>query len=109
MQVFAVRTIYGELIGRVSDDISDEKIMAQGCIELASPLALHMMATPQGMMNAMIPVTQFMSVDSIQIPIPHIVCFGLAHDSVAKGYLQMTSGIALPGAGSSSKLEIVRG
>ena len=109
MQVFAVRTIYGELIGRVPDDLSDEQIETQGYIELERPLALHMMATPQGMMNAMIPVTQFMETESLPIPTPHIVTFGPAHPNVAKGYLQMTSGIAMPGAGPSPKLEIVRG
>lgn len=109
MQVFAVRTIYGELIGRVPDNISNEQIKAQGYIELERPLALHMMATPQGMINAMIPVTQFMETELLTIPTLHIVTFGPAIPQVAKGYLQMTSGIAMPSVDSSTKLEIVRG
>jgi hypothetical protein len=107
MQVFAVRTIYGELIGRVADSITDAQIETQGFIELERPLMLHTIPTPQGMMNAMVPVTQFMETDVLPVPLPHLVTFGPAHEQVAKGYLQMTSGIALPGA--SSKLELVKG
>lgn len=110
MQVFAILTLFGELIGRVPDDLTEEKIEAQGFIELERPLKLHMMATPQGMMNAMVPLTQFMPTESLPIALPHIVTFGPAIPAIAKSYLEMTSGIALPGSGggkSGPKLEIV--
>ena len=110
MQVFAILTLFGELIGRVPDDLTEEKIEAQGFIELERPLKLHIMATPQGLMNAMVPVTQFSSTDSLPIALPHIVSFGPAIPAIAKNYLEMTSGIALSGSGGSkpgTKLELV--
>jgi hypothetical protein len=114
MKIFAIRTIYGELIGRVSDSTqTNEQIEAKGFIELERPLMLNVMPmpTPRGvqMMNTMLPVSQLMEVDVLPVPRQHIVAFGEAAPEAAKAYLQATSGIAMPQNSGANGLHLVKG
>lgn len=114
MRIIAVRTVYGEIIGRANAEQTDLAIEELGMVELTKPMLLMVMPmpTPQGMqmMNTMVPVSQLMNVQSLPIPAHHIVTFGDAHESAAKAYLEMTSGIALPPNTPGGKgLQLVKG
>jgi hypothetical protein len=112
MKVFAVRTIYGELIGRVSDTQTNEQIEAKGFIELERPLMLNVMPvpTPRGiqMVNTMLSVSQFLDVNVLLVPHQHIVVFGEAAPESAKAYLQATSGIAMPQDSGATGLHLAK-
>ncbi len=104
MRILAVRTVYGEIIGRSASDQTDTQIEQQGFIQLEKPLMLMVtpIPTPQGMqmMNSLLPVSQFTHAATLTVPAHHIVFFDVAHEGAAKAYMEMTSGIALASAGS---------
>lgn len=97
--VYTVVTIYGELVGRVASGLTDQQIEDQGFIELKTALKVTTVQDKNGnMMNAMIPVAQTMQLDTMIIPMFHIITFSPTFSPVATKYLEMTSGIALPPA-----------
>jgi hypothetical protein len=106
MKIFAVLTVYGEILGGVADDVTDDTIETSGFIELARPLKLAVVPTPKGMMNTLMPLTQLMRCDILPIPMHHIVTFDEANPEVTKMYLQITSGIEIPGAATASKIQL---
>lgn len=101
MIVLAIATIYGDLIGSVPDDHS---IGSDGEVTLARPLKLVQIQTPKGTMNSFMPVSQLVPTPTLYVPELHVVAWAEASAELRDAYLQMTTGIAMPGAGSRIQL-----
>lgn len=101
MIVLAIATIYGDLLGGAPDDYA---ISRQGDVILNRPLKLVQVQTPKGTMNSFMPVSQLVPLTTLRVPEKHIVACAEASAELRDVYLQMTTGIAMPGAGSRIQL-----
>lgn len=114
MRILTIVTIYGELIGRVPDALTDAAILEQDqpYIVLERPIRLVNVPvpTPNGlqMINTMIPAAQTLSIDELPVQRMHIVAFGDTDEAAARQYMKMTSGIELPPSGGGG-LNLVKG
>lgn len=99
-EIFTVRTVYGEIVGSLVDDAPVEDVETNGYLELANPLLVHIIAGPQGLINAMIPVTQTINTQQLMISAMHIVDMGPTDPNAAKKYKELISNIVLPPAPS---------